>query len=118
MLWFYKSLFPVVWIIFVFYWRIRAGNTKPTQHLEPAASRILRSVICFIAIALILTTRILLPWLYLQLWPVGIWPFWRGAAVTTAGLLFAVWAREHRARNWSSSVTIKPGHELTDARFQ
>ena len=29
-----------------------------------------------------------------------------------AGLLFAVWAREHLGRNWSSSVTIKQGHEL------
>ena len=29
-----------------------------------------------------------------------------------AGLLFAVWARVHLGRNWSSSVTIKQGHEL------
>jgi protein-S-isoprenylcysteine O-methyltransferase Ste14 len=40
------------------------------------------------------------------------WPFWLGASVTIAGLLFAVWAREHLGRNWSSSVTIKQGHEL------
>src|SRR5450755_3974668 len=39
-------------------------------------------------------------------------PFWIGAAVTIAGLLFAVWAREHLGRNWSRSVTIKQGHEL------
>ena len=48
--------------------------------LEPAASRILRSFICLIAIALLPTTRIPLSWLYLQLWPVGFWPFWLGAA--------------------------------------
>ena len=112
MLWFYQSFFPVVWIIFFVYWRIRATHTKTTQRLEPAASRILRSLICLIAIALLLTTRIPLPWLYLQLWPVGFWPFWLGAAVTIAGLLFAVSAREHLGRNWSSSVTIKQGHEL------
>jgi protein-S-isoprenylcysteine O-methyltransferase Ste14 len=35
-----------------------------------------------------------------------------GAALTIAGLLFAVWAREHLGRNWSHSVTIKQGHEL------
>ena len=29
-----------------------------------------------------------------------------------AGLLFAVWAREHLGSNWSRSVTIKQGHEL------
>ena len=49
---------------------------------------------------------------YLQLWPAGVGSFWLGAAVMLAGLLFAVWAREHLGRNWSSSVTIKQGHEL------
>src|ERR1700684_746038 len=112
MLWFYKSFFPVVWIFFFLYWQIKAANTKTTQRLEPAASRILRVFIFLIAIALLSTTRIPLPWLYLQLWPVGLWPFWLGAAVTIAGLLFAVWAREHLGSNWSRSVTIKQGHEL------
>jgi protein-S-isoprenylcysteine O-methyltransferase Ste14 len=112
MLWFYESFFPAVWILFFLYWQIKAANTKTTQRLEPAASRILRVFIFLIAIALLSTTRIPLPWLYLQLWPVGFWPFWLGAAVTIAGLLFAVWAREHLGRNWSRSVTIKQGHEL------
>jgi protein-S-isoprenylcysteine O-methyltransferase Ste14 len=53
-----------------------------------------------------------LPWLYHQLWPTGLLPFWLGAAITIAGLLFAVWARQYLGRNWSSSVTIKQGHEL------
>jgi protein-S-isoprenylcysteine O-methyltransferase Ste14 len=112
MLWFYKAFFPVVWIVFVVYWQIKAANTKTTQRLEPAASRIFRVLIFLIAIGLLLTTRIPLRWLYFQLWPVGLWPFWLGAAVTIAGLLFAVWAREHLGRNWSRSVTIKQGHEL------
>jgi len=112
MLWFYESFFPAVWILFFLYWQIKAANTKTTQRLEPAASRILRVFIFLIAIVLLSTTRIPLPWLYLQLWPVGLWPFWLGAAVTIAGLLFAVWAREHLGRNWSRSVTIKQDHEL------
>jgi protein-S-isoprenylcysteine O-methyltransferase Ste14 len=112
MLWFYESFFPALWIIFLLYWQIKAANTKSTQRLEPAASRILRVFIFGIAIVLLATTRIPLPWLYLHLWPEGLWPFWLGAAVTIAGLLFAVWAREHLGRNWSRSVTIKEGHEL------
>src|SRR6185437_5892860 len=112
MLWFYKAFFPVVWILFLVYWQIRAANTKTTQRLEPAASRILRVLIFVIAIVLLLPIPIPLPWLYLQLWPVGVWPFWLGAAVFIAGLLFAVWAREHLGRNWSRSVTIKQDHEL------
>ena len=112
MLWFFESFFPVVWIVFLLYWQIKAINTKTTQRLEPAASRILRLLIFLIVIVLLATTRIPLPWLYFQLWPAGLWPFWLGAAVTVAGLLFAVWAREHLGRNWSRSVTIKQGHEL------
>ena len=37
MLWFYESFFPVVWIAFVLYWRIKAADTKTDQRLEPAA---------------------------------------------------------------------------------
>ena len=112
MLWFYESLFPVVWIVFLLYWQIKAINTKTTQRLEPAASRILRVLAFVIVIALLSSTHIPLPWLYLQLWPADLLPFWLGAAVTVAGLLFAVWAREHLGRNWSRSVTIKQDHEL------
>jgi len=112
MLWFYESFFPVVWIFFLLYWQIKAGNAKTTQRLEPAASRILRIFIFLIAIVLLSTTRIPLRWLYYELWLTGIWSFWLGAAVTVGGLLFAVWARVHLGRNWSRSVTIKQGHEL------
>ena len=112
MVWFYEAFFPVVWIVFVLYWQIKAADTKTTQRIEPAGSRILRIFIFLIAIALLSIPRIPLPWLYVQLWPQGYWPFWLGAAITVAGLLFAVWARVHLGRNWSRSVTIKEGHEL------
>lgn len=112
MLSFYELFFPAVWIAFLLYWQIKAINTKTTQRLEPAASRILRVIVFVVAIALVSTTRIPLHALYLQLWPTGLWPFWLGAVVTAAGLLFAIWAREHLGRNWSRSVTIKQDHEL------
>lgn len=112
MLWFYESFFPAVWIAFLIYWQIRAFNTKSTQRLEPAVSRILRLLAILVAIVLLSTTRIPLPWLYRPLWQQGLWPFWLGAIITVSGLLFAVWAREHLGRNWSRSVTIKQDHEL------
>jgi protein-S-isoprenylcysteine O-methyltransferase Ste14 len=111
-LWFYEFFFPVVWIAFLVYWRIKAVGTKTTQRLEPFAPRFLRTLIFVIAIVLFSTTRIPLRWLYLQSWPAGLWPFWLGAAVTVAGLLFAVWARVYLGGNWSSEVTIKQDHEL------
>jgi protein-S-isoprenylcysteine O-methyltransferase Ste14 len=112
MLWFYDLFFPALWIVFLVYWQIRAANAKITQRLEPIASRAVRVLAFLTVFALLSPYRIPLPWLYLHLWPVGLWPFWIGAAVTVAGLLFAVWAREHLGSNWSRSVTIKQDHEL------
>jgi protein-S-isoprenylcysteine O-methyltransferase Ste14 len=112
MIWLYRFFFPAVWIAFLTYWQIKAFNTKHTQRVEPAGSRILRALTILVAIVLLSTTWIPLPWLYRPIWPQGFWPFWLGAAVTVGGLLFAVWAREHLGRNWSSSVTIKQDHEL------
>jgi protein-S-isoprenylcysteine O-methyltransferase Ste14 len=111
-LWFYEYFFTALWIAFLVYWQIRAIDTKSTQRLEPVASRILRVVVFLIAIVLLSTTWIPLRWLYLQLWPQGLWSFWLGAALLVTGLGFAVWARVHLGRNWSRSVTIKQGHEL------
>ena len=112
MLWFYESFFPVPWIAFLIYWQIKAVGAKTTRRLEPASSRILRALTFVIAIILFSITRIPLHWLYLQPWPAGFWAFWLGASVMAAGLLFAVWAREHLGSNWSSPVTIKREHEL------
>lgn len=112
MVWFYRWFFPVVWIAFFLYWQIKAVDTKTTRRLEPAASRALRVVLFLIAIALLAFPNIPAHWLYFELWPQGLVPFWVGAGVLVAGLLFAVWAREHLGRNWSRSVTIKEGHEL------
>lgn len=112
MLWFYEGFFPVVWTVFLLYWQIRAAGNKATQRLEPAFSRIVRALTFLVAIVLLSIPRMPLPWLYIRLWPQGFWAFWLGAAITIAGLLFAVWARAYLGRNWSSSVTIKQDHEL------
>ncbi len=109
---FYDYFFPAVWAAFLVYWQVKAYGTKQTQRLEPLSSRILRSVAFLIAIALLMVGRIPLPWLYWQFLPQGIWPFYLGAALTVAGLLFAVWARGYLGTNWSRSVTIKQDHEL------
>jgi len=111
-LWFYEFFFPVLWVAFLVYWQIKAGNTKTTQRLEPAYSRILRALIFVVVILLLSLPRIPMPWLHFRLWQQGLGPFWLGAAILVGGLLFAIWAREHLGRNWSRSVTIKEGHEL------
>jgi hypothetical protein len=61
MVWFYEAFFPVVWIVFLVYWQIKAADAKTTQRLEPAGSRIFRVFIFLIAMALLLIPRIPLP---------------------------------------------------------
>jgi protein-S-isoprenylcysteine O-methyltransferase Ste14 len=112
MIWLYESLFPVLWIGFLLYWQFKAAGTKATRRLEPALSRIVRAVVFLSAIVLLSLPHIPLPWLYRQFLPQTVWTFWLGAAITAAGLLFAVWAREHLGSNWSRSVTIKQDHQL------
>jgi protein-S-isoprenylcysteine O-methyltransferase Ste14 len=109
---FYDYFFPAIWAVFLIYWQIRAVGTKTTQRLEPIGSRILRVITFLVALVLLMTNWIPLHWLYRPLWRQGLWAFWLGAAVNIAGLLFAIWAREHLGRNWSRSVTIKQDHEL------
>src|SRR5260370_4542347 len=110
MLWLYESFFPVVWIAFLRYWQIKATDTKTTQRLEPAASRILLVLTFLIAIVLLSTTRIPLRWLYLPLWPSGFWPFCLGAALTVTGILFAVCARYPLVTNLILPVTHQLRH--------
>lgn len=112
MLYVYDYLFPALWVAFLLYWRIKAPDTKATQRLEPAGSRIARSLAFLAAIALLMLPHIPLPWLYAAILPQGLWTFWVGAVVTVAGLAFAVWARQHLGANWSRSVTIKQDHQL------
>lgn len=110
--WVYDYFFIAVWFAFMLFWQIKSSGAKATQRLEPAPSRILRSIAFLVAIALLCWPHIPAPWLYRSLLPHGFWTFWGGAAITVAGLLFAVWARQHLGTNWSRSVTIKQDHQL------
>jgi protein-S-isoprenylcysteine O-methyltransferase Ste14 len=116
----YEFLFPVIWVVFLVYWRLMAANVKATTRTEPAASQMIRAILFLTAIVLLSFPNIPVPWLYRFLWPYGtatMWggaflSFWGGAAITVAGLLFSIWARVYLGRNWSHAVTIKEGHEL------
>ncbi|MGA7523255.1 MAG: isoprenylcysteine carboxylmethyltransferase family protein [Acidobacteriaceae bacterium] len=118
MLAFYKWFFPAVWVVFLIYWQIAwqiAAGAKATTRLEPALSRVLRTLAFLVAIGLFFVPKMQAPWLFLRLLPNPLGCFWIGAAITVAGLLFAVWARILLGTNWSRSVTIKQDHELITA---
>jgi protein-S-isoprenylcysteine O-methyltransferase Ste14 len=107
----YHYLFTALWIAFIVYWQIMAIGAKPTQRLEPIASRALRVLMFGLGIVLF-SFPLPVAWINLRLWPQDRAAFWSGFAISLAGLLFCVWARVHLGRNWSRSVTIKQDHEL------
>ena len=111
-MWFYNLFFPVIWLGFVLYWQVKANRAKETQRLEGATSRVVRSLVFLVAIALMWLPNLPAPFLYYYFLRQGLVSFYAGAAVTVAGLLFAIWAREQLGTNWSRSVTIKKEHEL------
>lgn len=112
MLWFYNWFFPAVWIVFLLYWQVKAGDSKATTRLEPPVSRLVRAITFIVAIVLLSAPNLPSAFLYRPILQQGRPTFFAGVAVTFAGLLFAVWAREHLGKNWSRSVTVKQDHEL------
>ena len=110
-----RYLFSSLWLGWGLYWWALSRNVKPVARTESMYSRLLHIVPLMIAVFLIGVPRIPLPALGDRLLPPGAWPFWIGAALTAAGLLFTVWARVHLGTNWSGIVTVKEGHELVQS---
>jgi protein-S-isoprenylcysteine O-methyltransferase Ste14 len=108
----YRSLFPVIWLGWMGYWWAAAHNVKTTSRRESLRSRLSHIVPLALAAILLALPRSPVPVLGEHFVPVGFWPFWAGAVLTLAGMLFSVSARVHLGRNWSGTVTIKQDHEL------
>lgn len=107
-----EFLFPVIWVAYLLYWRSLAINVKAAEQIEPLTSRMVRATVFLSACALLCLPRIPVPFLYRHFLPNADWPFFVGAAITVAGLLFSVWGRLYLGTNWSRAVTIKQDHEL------
>lgn len=109
----YRLLLPFMWTAWVGYWWLRSGNVKASSRREPFWSRQLHVVPLVLAGMLLWLPGVpLAPWLNARFVPLAERAFWAGAALTLAGFLFTVWAREHLGRNWSGIVTVKQNHEL------
>ena len=109
---FYNWFFPAVWILWLLYWQSKATGTKATARLEGPVSRLVRAIVFIAAIILLSVPNLPSVFLYRSFLRQGPMPFFAGAGLTIAGLLFTVWAREHLGKNWSRSVTVKQNHEL------
>lgn len=107
-----RFFFPAMWLSWAGYWWALGRDVKVTARRESRLSRLSHFGPLLLAGLLIWLPRVGIPVLGERFLPYGAWPYWTGAALTAAGLLFAVWARNHIGTNWSATVTIKERHEL------
>ena len=108
----YRWLFPVLWLAFIAVWIAMARGGKAVAERESAFSRLSHYLPLLIAIYLIAAPRVPIFPLDARFVPLVLWPVRLGAALTFAGIAFAIWARLWIAGNWSSDVTLKRDHEL------
>lgn len=109
--WLFLWLFMLMWGGWLTVWNVMARRVKAAAQTESAVSR-LRHVVPLLIAAYLLVARVPLPLLNDRFAPLALWTAVLGAALTFAGLAFAIWARFLIAGNWSSYVELKREHEL------
>jgi protein-S-isoprenylcysteine O-methyltransferase Ste14 len=109
---FYAAPFAVLWLGWLAYWMVAAGNVKVTSRREGLGTFLLNRVFVVIGALLLIVPRQPFHWLNARFVPPSMAVYWLGFVIVAAGLGFAVWARLRLGRNWSATVTIKQDHEL------
>ena len=109
--WLFLSLFVLMWGGWLAVWNVMARRAKVVAQSESAVSRLTHVAPLLIA-AYLLVAHVPLPFLNERFVPLAVWSATLGAALTFAGLAFAIWARFIIAGNWSSYVELKQDHEL------
>ncbi len=108
----YQLVIPLLWCVWFAIWMILARGVKAVAERESGASRLAYVLPLLIAVYLLAAPDIPVPPLDTRFLPTDMRVVRLGAALTFAGLAFAVWARVWLAGNWSGSVTLKHDHEL------
>ncbi len=101
-----------LWVTFAVIWIIWAMRTKPVQTREGVSSRLSYTVLAVAAAYAMFSGDVPRAWLRIRIFPADLWIEVVGIAITATGIAFAIWARAYLGGNWSSSVTVKVGHEL------
>src|SRR5271165_460984 len=102
----------IPWVVWLAVWIALAGQVKSVAQSESISSQLVHRLSLGVAAYFLFAPRVPLPWLNDRF--AGFEPglLWLGVAVTFAGVAFSIWARVRLGGNWSSSVTLKRGHEL------
>ncbi|KAA1180263.1 isoprenylcysteine carboxylmethyltransferase family protein [Rhizobium tropici] len=108
---FYQFI-PACWVIWLLIWLFASVGVKKTVRQEDPLSRLGNTAPIWIGAFLLVANPSWLGPLRFRLIPQDLTFYTIGAALTVAGLLFAVWARYHIGRNWSGVITLKEDHAL------
>jgi len=100
-----------LWMSFWVVWLLWAMTIKKAERRESHATHLAHSLLAAAGF-LLMFWDVPVGWLHLRLLPRALWLDAFGIGVTLAGFAFAIWARIHLGRNWSSSVTSRVQHEL------
>jgi protein-S-isoprenylcysteine O-methyltransferase Ste14 len=108
----YRWLFPLLWLVFIAVWIAMARSGKAVAERESVYSRLSHYLPLALAICLLSAPHVPVAVLNDRFAPLTLWLVQLGAALTFAGIAFAIWARTRLGGNWSSDVTLKRDHEL------
>ena len=103
---------PVLWISWLVYWAVSARGVKKTTWRESFGAQMRHRALIIVAALLLAGPRLAPKALTKRFLPLNPVLIWLGTALVAAGLSYAVWARRHLGRNWSSNVVVKEDHAL------
>ena len=101
-----------LWAAWGLYWFVAARDVKATSRRASARAQLLHAGPLVLCAALFFWRRLAPEMLDRRFLPQSAELEAIGTLVVAAGLGFAVWARHHLGRNWSSVVELKSDHAL------
>jgi protein-S-isoprenylcysteine O-methyltransferase Ste14 len=100
------------WLVFLGYWIFARFSVNRMARPEPAGTLLFRIAIMAGASWLLFSQDQRFGILNLRFIPYDERIVLAGVILTWAGVLFAIWARYHLGRFWSSTVALREGHQL------
>lgn len=102
----------VGWLAFLVYWLAMAIGNKRVARKQSFAGRMVQIAVGGLAFLLLYGNGLQIGLLGRRIVPRELAWIAAGAALTYAGIAFAVWARVTLGGNWSGIVTVKQDHQL------
>lgn len=106
------SVIRAAWLVFLLYWIAAGFRVNQIREGEHRARGLARLAVAALVFLLLWNGGVRTGLLGRRFVPTHLWLYDLAAALTCAGIGFAIWARYHIGRYWSRSVALKVGHAL------